>query len=59
MILRSIIQSKYRAMAQATCELLWVQCLLCEIGFSDSLPMTLWCDNQVAIHIASNPVLRG
>ncbi|KAL3512083.1 hypothetical protein ACH5RR_024800 [Cinchona calisaya] len=45
-------------MAQSTCELIWIHQLLSEIGLDSSLPMKLWCDNQAAIHIASNPVLH-
>lgn len=52
------VESEYRAMAQSTCELLWIQQLLNEIGLGSSLPMKLWCDNQAALHIASNPVFH-
>ncbi|KAL3507064.1 hypothetical protein ACH5RR_032446 [Cinchona calisaya] len=55
---RSSAESEYRAMAQSTCELIWIHQLLSEIGLDTSLPMKLWCDNQVAVHIASNPVLH-
>lgn len=56
---RSSAESKYMAMAQAACELMWVCHLLAEIGcFGMSSPMQLWCDNEPAIHIASNPVFH-
>jgi hypothetical protein len=55
---RSSAESEYRAMAQSTCELIWIQQLLNEIGLGSSLPMKLWCDNQAALHIASNPVFH-
>ena len=45
-------------MTQATCELMWLYHLLGEIGFGDHNPMSLWCDNQAAIHIAANPVFH-
>ena len=43
-------------MAQSTCEIMWIHHLLIEVGFKSSLPAKLWCDNQTALHIASNPV---
>jgi hypothetical protein len=55
---RSSAESEYRAMAQTTCELIWLRNLLGEIGFSQSKPMNLWCDNEAAIHIANNPVFH-
>ena len=55
---RSSAESEYRAMAQATCEVVWIQQLLRELGLKTSLPAMLWCDNQAAIHIASNPVFH-
>ena len=43
-------------MAQSVCE--WIHQLLSEIGFSITVPAKLWCDNQAALHIASNPVFH-
>ena len=34
----------------------WIDQLLSEIDFSITVPAKLWYDNQVALHIASNPI---
>ncbi|GAV59353.1 LOW QUALITY PROTEIN: hypothetical protein CFOL_v3_02884, partial [Cephalotus follicularis] len=57
-VTRSSVESEYRAMANVTCELMWTRQLLSELGFGDPSPMQLWCDNQAAIHIGSNPVFH-
>ncbi|RVW98087.1 ATP synthase subunit beta, chloroplastic [Vitis vinifera] len=53
---RSSAKSKYRAMAQATCEIIWIHQLLCEVGMKCTIPAKLWSNNQVALHIVVNPV---
>jgi hypothetical protein len=53
-IARSSAKSEYHAMTSAACELIWLKGLLSELGFPSSIPMTLFCDNQVAMHIAAN-----
>ncbi|EOX92630.1 Uncharacterized protein TCM_001548 [Theobroma cacao] len=45
-------------MAQTVCEVVWMYQLLSEVGLKSSLPEKLWCDNQAALHIASNPVFH-
>ncbi|CAL2278947.1 unnamed protein product [Prunus armeniaca] len=57
-VARSSAEAEYRAMAAVSCELIWLQGLLNDLGFKDPHPMTLFCDNQAAIHIASNPVFH-
>nr|AEJ72555.1 putative retroelement polyprotein [Malus domestica] len=57
-VARSSAEAEYRAMASTTCELIWLQGLLNDLGFKRTLPMPLFCDNQAAIYIASNPVFH-
>ena len=45
-------------MALATCELIWLKHLLRELRFGKDEQMKLICDNQAALHIASNPVFH-
>ena len=49
-------EAEYGAMAHTSCEFMWIKHLLEELRFVVKLPMTMHCDNQVAIYIASNPV---
>ena len=45
-------------MAQSACEIMWLHQLLMEVGIKTVVPAKLWCDNQAALHIASNPVFH-
>ena len=45
-------------MAQSANEVIWIRQLLNEIGHKISLSAKLWCDNQAALHIVSNPVFH-
>ena len=55
-MVRSNAKAKYQAMALATCELIWLKQLLHELRFGKYEQMTFVCDNQAALHIASNLV---
>ena len=57
-ISRSSAEAEYQAMATTTSVLVWLQHLLTDFGISLSQPMLLLCDNQAAIHIASNPTFH-
>lgn len=57
-IARSSAEAEYRAMASTACELIWLKGLLSDLGCPSSHPMSLFCDNQAAMHIASNPVFH-
>ena len=45
-------------MVMVTCELMWIKQFLQELKFCEVVQMKLYCDNQVALHIASNPVFH-
>jgi len=55
---RSSAESEYRSMASLTCELVWLKQLLCDLQVPHSQPTLLYCDNQAASHIATNPVFH-
>ena len=58
MVSRSSAKAEYRAMAQRTCELLWLRSLLDELGFLVKDSSTLFCDNKSAIMLSSDSVLH-
>jgi len=45
-------------MASTVSELTWLRFLLTDLHIEHSQAATLYCDNQAAIHIASNPVFH-
>ena len=57
-VARSSAEAEYRAMALATCELIWLKRLLQELRFGNDEQMKLICDNQAVLHISSNPVFH-
>ncbi|KAK9941249.1 hypothetical protein M0R45_017863 [Rubus argutus] len=57
-VARSSAEAEYRAMASTSCELIWLKGLLSNLGFPSNQSMSLFCDNQAAMHIASNPVFH-
>ena len=57
-VARSTAEAEYRSMASTCCEITWLKNLLNDLEVKHSQPIILFCDNQVAIHIASNPVFH-
>ncbi|GJS63007.1 retrovirus-related pol polyprotein from transposon TNT 1-94 [Tanacetum coccineum] len=47
-----------RAMASATCEIMWVLKILKDLGLKDLVYVALHCDNKSAIQIAANLVMH-
>uniref|UniRef100_A0A803NTN7 Uncharacterized protein n=1 Tax=Cannabis sativa TaxID=3483 RepID=A0A803NTN7_CANSA len=56
MVSRSSAEVEYRAMANTTCELVWLLSLLKELKVEHKGPTMMYCDNRAAQHIASNHV---
>ncbi|GMI83719.1 hypothetical protein HRI_002041200 [Hibiscus trionum] len=54
---RSSCKAEYRTMASATYELTWLTALLSSFGIAIS-QTSLFCDNQSAVHLASNQVFH-
>ena len=57
-VTRSSAKAKYRVMALATCELIWLKQLFQELRIGKNEQVTLVCDNQAALHIASYPIFH-
>ncbi|GAV56481.1 hypothetical protein CFOL_v3_00023, partial [Cephalotus follicularis] len=55
-VARSSAESEFRAVAQGTCDLLWLKIILEDLKIKWEGPMKLYCDNKSAINIAHNPV---
>lgn len=53
---RSSAEAEYRAMANTTCEVVWIIGILKDMGMDLKLPVSLFCDNTAALHIADNPL---
>ncbi|RVW93499.1 Retrovirus-related Pol polyprotein from transposon RE1 [Vitis vinifera] len=53
---RSSAKAEYRALAQSICEGIWLKRLLDELKIPTKEPMTVFCNNLVAINIAKNLV---
>lgn len=51
-------QKQNIALSPAWSEIVWLHCLLAEIGFSQKMPTSLNANNTSAIQIASNPVFH-
>ncbi|PNX72504.1 putative copia-type protein [Trifolium pratense] len=54
----SSVEAGYRAMGAASKEIAWLRKLLLELKLGDLQATKLICDNQAALHIASNPVFH-
>ncbi|XP_055800419.1 uncharacterized protein LOC129869855 [Solanum dulcamara] len=55
---RSSAEAEHKSMAVEVAKLTWVYKLLKELNCHVSTHVTLYCDNQAAIQIASNPIFH-
>ncbi|WMV57458.1 hypothetical protein MTR67_050843 [Solanum verrucosum] len=58
-VVRLSTEAKYRALAVATTDVIWIQFLLRELGIYLPTPILAKCDNIGAIHLAHNPVFHS
>jgi hypothetical protein len=56
---QSSTEAEYKALANATTEVIWVQSVLAELGINLSRSPCLWCDNLGATYITTNPRFYG
>lgn len=57
-ISRSSAEAEYRAIASTTCELIWLRQLLTDFGIEHKEAALLFCDNDSAIKIATDPIFH-
>ncbi|XP_024190621.1 uncharacterized mitochondrial protein AtMg00810-like [Rosa chinensis] len=57
-VARSSAEAEYRSMATTCCEVTWLRNILKDLNVNHTQLVRLFCDNQAAIHIASNPVFH-
>jgi len=56
---RSSTEAEYKALANATAELMWIQKLLSELKVSHQPVARLCCDNIGARYLSANPVFHA
>ncbi|KAB2626075.1 hypothetical protein D8674_017735 [Pyrus ussuriensis x Pyrus communis] len=58
-VVGSSTEAEYRSLAHTAAELTWVYKILRDLHFPIPTLPTLWCDNILAISLASNPVFHA
>ncbi|GKE49503.1 retrovirus-related pol polyprotein from transposon TNT 1-94 [Tanacetum coccineum] len=53
---RSSTEAEYRALADSTCEISWLKCLLQDLNVIVPTPSLVICDNASIIALAKNPI---
>jgi histone deacetylase 1/2 len=56
---RSSTEAEYKALANATVEMMWVQKLLKELRIQHPSAARLWCDNLGAKYLSANPIFHA
>jgi hypothetical protein len=56
---RSSTEVQYKALVNATAEIMWVHTLLNELGLRHPSAASLWCDNHDATYLSVNPIFHA
>ena len=56
---RSSTEAEYKAVADATAEMIWVEALLRELGVKLKQKPCLWCDNLGATYLSVNFIFQA
>jgi hypothetical protein len=58
-ISRSSIEAEYKALANVTFEIIWIEYVLRELGIKQKTATVLWCDNLSAMYLSANPIFQA
>jgi hypothetical protein len=53
------MEAEYKGTTIITCEVIWLQKLLSDLGRSMDAPIVIYCDNISSIQLASNPIYHA
>jgi hypothetical protein len=57
-ISRSNTQPEYKAIANVTAEIMWIQTMFIELNLARPIVTALWCNNLEATYLSASPVFH-
>ena len=58
-VARSSTEAEYKALADGTAEVIWLQYLLTDLQVPSVSAPTIWCDNLGATYLSANPIFHA